>query len=85
RIKTDFYQKKTWQDLEKDGLIKHITINNKTIEQGFSNTGWEGLDKAALEETEANFIDVSIALLNLPTVGKNLLSEKDWNFLQKHL
>ena len=85
RIKTDFYQKKTWQDLEKDGLIKHIAISNKTIEQGFLNTGWEGLDKAVVEEPDANFIDVSIALLNLPTVGKNLLSEKEWNFLQKHL
>ena len=85
RIKSDVLEAHTLKELIDSGLIKHLTLSNADIEKKFSATNGSGLDSDALAHPEDTFIDLYMAYVSVPSIGRNLLSEEAWKKLQNRL
>lgn len=85
RIKPALYKPLDWNGLLKEGLITKKIFSNRTIEQGFAGSVAAGLDAAALASPESSFIELYVAHLEVPSVGRNLLTPAAWQYLQGRL
>jgi transcriptional regulator of nitric oxide reductase len=81
RIKPDLVQPMDFPALAKAGLLVRRTLLERDVESAFKGTVGEGRDDLALRAPEAPFVELLAAHLNVPTVGRNLLNDKQWNYL----
>ena len=51
----------------------------------FAGSPGAGLDVEAQREPDGVFIDLYLAYVSVPTVGRNLLTERSWNKLRYSL
>jgi len=82
RIKAEVYHPMDFAALEGAGLIRRQRWHNRDVEAAFQGTVGEGLDEQALEQPDALFSELLVAHLNVPSVGRNLLSERAWQYLR---
>jgi len=82
RIKPDIYKEMDWDSLLKAGLISKKIFSNHDIETAFAGTVVAGLDSLSAQSPEAPFIELYVAHLEVPSVGRNLLTPKAWQYLQ---
>jgi transcriptional regulator of nitric oxide reductase len=85
KIRPELFNPMDWQALRKAGLVRQVTLKNSDIEKAFKDTAGEGVDAEGLQAPSEVFADVYVANLNVPTVGKNLLSPEKWAYLQQRL
>jgi NosR/NirI family transcriptional regulator, nitrous oxide reductase regulator len=81
RIKTQLFQPMEFAKLERAGLVARKTLLNKEVEAAFKGTVGERQDETALREPEAIFTELMAMHLNVPSVGRNVLSDKAWKYL----
>jgi len=79
------YEKLSWQELLDKGLVKHLRVKNKDLEKLFIGGEFEGEDSIALAEPEELYLDLWVADLGIPSVGKNLLSEENLKEIDEQL
>ncbi len=84
-IKTDVYSDKTWQDLTGDGSIRKLYLTNQTIQEAFDGTEAEAVDTVADSELNDMFSEVYYTQLDIPTIGRNLLGDSEFEWLTKDL
>ena len=85
KIRPNVFKPLDWSALRKAGLVQQVMLKNSDIEKAFKDTAGEGVDVEAVQQPNALFADVYVANLNVPTVGKNLLSPEKWAYLQQRL
>jgi NosR/NirI family transcriptional regulator, nitrous oxide reductase regulator len=81
RIKTTLFEPMDFAALAKAGLVTRKTVLNQEVEAAFKGTAGEGQDEVARSKPDAVFTDMVAMHLNVPSVGRNVLSEKAWNYL----
>ncbi|MEH6627286.1 MAG: 4Fe-4S binding protein [Motiliproteus sp.] len=84
-IKADVYKKADWASLEGDGSIRKLILNRGQIDTAFLGTEAEDIDVASPEKKDDLFIELYYAPLNIPTIGRNLLGEEQYAWLQSEL
>ena len=84
-IKQDVFQKENWLELTGDGSIRRMVLNNKQIEHSFVGTEGELAEPLSEEESNAAFIDLYYTQLNIPTIGRNLIGDSEYKWLQNEL
>ncbi len=85
RIKRDVMEQHTVKALRDEGLIQHLVLSNADIEKKFASSNGAGLDSEAMAHPQDPFIDLYLAYVSVPAIGRNLLSEASWNKLQSRL
>ena len=85
RIKPDVFKPLSWTALLKEDLLTRKVFSNQEVEAAFADTAVAGLDAEALAAPKADFEEMVVAYLHVPSVGRNLLSSKDWDYLQGRL
>jgi len=80
-VKPDLFQPMDFAGLAKAGLVVHRMLLERDVESAFKGTVGEGQDDVALRTPEAPFVELLAAHLNVPTVGRNLLNDKQWKYL----
>jgi NosR/NirI family nitrous oxide reductase transcriptional regulator len=85
RINTDFFEKLDVREMLAAGLIRHVAVSNADVEALFAGSPGEGLDADALADPKGAFIDLYLAQVSVPSIGRNLLGEASWNKLQGRL
>lgn len=75
------YQKSDWKTLVGDGSIRKLYLNRKTVDEAFVGTVAEHVDEAAADEKEDMFAEVFYAQADIPTVGRNLLGDAEYEWL----
>lgn len=85
RIKSDIFEPMDWDGLLKAGLITKKVFKNREIDAAFKGTVGEGLDVVAANQPDDDFIELYVAYLNVPVVGRNLLPPKAWEYLQSRM
>ncbi|KAF3998706.1 4Fe-4S binding protein [Glaciimonas immobilis] len=85
RVKKDYFVPASIAQLIDSGLIKHLVVRNREVEQKFKSTNGAGLDPDALAQPDATFIDLYLALVSVPGIGRNLLDLKSWGKLKNRL
>ncbi len=84
-VRPDVFEKMDWDALVKAGLVTKKTFRNREVEAAFKGTVGEGLDEEGTKHQDDRFVDVYVAYLNVPTVGRNLLTPAGWKFMSSRL
>ncbi len=82
RIKPELFKAMNWEALQQNELVTRKVFSNQEVEAAFAGTAVEGVDAEALAAPKADFEDMVVAYLHVPSLGRNLLSIKDWDYLQ---
>ncbi|MCX7276289.1 MAG: 4Fe-4S binding protein [Burkholderiales bacterium] len=85
RIRPDVFNAMDWDGLLGAGLLTRHVFRNSDIEKAFQGTAGEGLDAEAPAAPQQSFQELYFAYLDVPSVGRNLLSAADWQYLQTRL
>jgi NosR/NirI family nitrous oxide reductase transcriptional regulator len=84
-IKQDVFQKESWTKLTGDGSIRRMVLSNAQIEKSFIGTEGEIAEPLSQEKAEASFIDLYYTQLNIPTIGRNLIGDSEYQWLKDEL
>ena len=80
-VRTDLFQPQTWSQLVDAGLVRHLSLSNRDVEQAFAGSEGAGLDPEALARPDAPFCDLYAAMVTVPMAGRNLLNDASWNLM----
>ena len=80
-IYADIFTKTDWQTLVGDGSIRKLHLTRATIDDAFQGTEVEHIDKANQEQRQDMFAEVYFAQADIPTVGRNLLGDSEYEWL----
>lgn len=76
----------SWDELLKQKAVGHLHITLDQINKLFEKGGKAGVaDHAEQGDPDDTFIDLYVALVSQPSIGKSLLGEDGWAHLQKRL
>ncbi len=86
----DKFEKADWPTLLGDGSIRNLHLTVADVDKAFEGTEAEGVKDigcdAEDEDSDCNeFIDLYYTLLNVPTIGRNLLGDDQYDWLMKEL
>jgi len=85
-VKQEFYQPANWADLTGDGSIRRLLLNHADVDKAFENTkGMQHRHGRNKEEAQETFIDLFYGYLNVPSIGRNLLGESEYQWLMDEL
>ncbi|MCK6391647.1 MAG: 4Fe-4S binding protein, partial [Azonexus sp.] len=77
--------------LLKQGMVGHLRLTRGEVEALFADSEAAGIDEEALAHPEEVFVDLYIAYLNSPVIGRSVLGESQYrevmagNFNQHHV
>ncbi|PKO92309.1 MAG: 4Fe-4S binding protein [Betaproteobacteria bacterium HGW-Betaproteobacteria-10] len=84
-VRTELFESKDFATLLKDGDIVHRQWTNAEIETLFAGSEGSGLDPIALSEPGAAFVDLYVAYLNAPSIGRALLGDAEYKKMMGRL
>jgi len=84
-IYPDVFEKADWQTLVGDGSIRKLYLNRKTVDEAFVGTEAEHVDEATAEQKQDMFAEIYFAQVNIPTIGRNLLGDSEYEYLVSNL
>lgn len=84
-VREDVYQPSNWTELVGNGAIRRMHLTRGQVDDAFIGTEAEGIDVAAPEQRDETFIDLYATHLNPPTIGRNLLGERQYADLMANL
>lgn len=67
------------------GLVQRLMLTNAEVERAFQDSAGAGLDPEALARPEEGFIDMQVAYVSVPSIGRNLLDQASWRRLVERL
>lgn len=77
-VRSDLFESRNWQQLVDAGLVQRLLVRNRDVEQAFAGSEGAELDPEALAQPEDVFADLYVAMVTVPTAGRNLLTEAAW-------
>ncbi len=81
----DVFEQADWQTLVGDGSIRKLALTRKTVDEAFFGTRVEHIDEANAEQKEDIFAEIYFAQVNIPSVGRNLLGDAEYQWLMDTL
>ena len=84
-VRDDIYAPANFRELLASGAIGRLTISNAQLEAGFADGPGAGLDAETLARPDETFIDLYVAYLNPPTIGRALLGDEGYRHMRDFL
>lgn len=84
-IKTEEFQKTDWHTLVGDGSVRRLLLSYGQVDDAFIGTEAEGVEEASPEQRDDAFIDLYVADLTIPTIGRNILGEAQFNSIMNDI
>lgn len=85
-IRDELTDTKSWQTLTGDGSVRRLKLRYDQVEDAFAGTDAEGLGKPApADNPDAVFADIYYTLADLPVVGRSILGDSEFQWLQETL
>jgi len=85
QVRLDAFQPATWAELTGNGAIRRLQLNRGQIDDAFKGTEAASVGAADAAHRADDFIDLYTALLNPPSIGRNLLGERQYQELMGSL
>lgn len=80
-VKMDLFANADWQTLTGDGSIRRLFLTRGDINEAFKGTAAEHEPAGAGQHQDDAFIDIYYAPVNVPTIGRNLLGNSQYEWL----
>ncbi|WP_245921871.1 transcriptional regulator NosR [Bowmanella denitrificans] len=84
-IKRELFAAADWQSLLGNGAIRRLHLTRAQVDQAFANTEAAHIDNAPPGQSGQTFIDLYVAQIDPPIIGRNLLGERQYQYLQQQL
>jgi NosR/NirI family nitrous oxide reductase transcriptional regulator len=84
-VNNEPFQQASWQQLTDDGSIRRLLLTRGQVDDSFKGSDAEGVEAAAPDQREDALIDLYAAYLDAPTIGRNLLGENQYQWLNSIL
>lgn len=84
-VKADVFDTRSFAELLATGAIGHLHLSNADVEQRFAGSEGAGVDAEALARPGETFIDLYVAYLNAPTIGRAILGDAGHADLMRRL
>ncbi|WP_417250914.1 4Fe-4S binding protein [Castellaniella sp.] len=76
----------SWEALLDSGAVARLYVSVADVNRAFEESGHAGAtDRPEPGDPEETFIDLYAALVSQPSIGRSLLGDTEWDFLQKQL
>lgn len=85
QVDKDGFQPRSWQELTGNGAIRRLRLTRGQVDDAFKGTPAEDVDRASPEERDETLIDLYAAYLDVPTIGRNLLGENQYQRVTEEL
>jgi len=85
RVRQDIFRPLDVPQMLSEGLLRRLRVSNGEVEQLFAGGAGAGLDAEALARPADSFIDLYVACVSVPSIGRNLLTPAGWRKLQARL
>ena len=83
--KTEGFEPLGWAALLEKGFVKRVAVSNREVDAAFADTAVADADPISTEQPDAAFIDVYLANLNVPSIGRNLLGDGSYARLMSEI
>ena len=83
QVREDVFEPRTFAQLLESGAIGRLHLTNRQAEALFADSELAGLDEEALAHPDDTFLDLYVAHLNTPTIGRAILGDKDYARMQR--
>ncbi|MBL0710079.1 MAG: FMN-binding protein, partial [Colwellia sp.] len=80
-IYADVFEKADWTTLTGNGAIRKLYLNRKTVDKAFVGTEAEHVEEATSAQKDDMFAEVYFAQVDIPTIGRNLLGDSEYDYL----
>ncbi|HOY01391.1 MAG TPA: 4Fe-4S binding protein [Zoogloea sp.] len=84
-VKTDVFERRSFAELLASGAIGRLHLSHADVEQRFAGSDGAGVDAEALARPDETFIDLYVAYLNAPTIGRAILGDTGHADLMRRL
>ncbi|WP_404295196.1 transcriptional regulator NosR [Halomonas sp.] len=84
-VRDDLFEEASWDDLVAEGAVGHLSMTRGEVDEAFVGTDAEGVEATPEGREDEAFIDLYVAYLNVPTIGRNLLGERQYRQLMEVL
>ncbi|HRH74599.1 MAG TPA: 4Fe-4S binding protein, partial [Zoogloea sp.] len=84
-VKADVVERRSFAELLASGAIRRLHLSHADVEQRFAGSDGAGVDAEALARPDETFIDLYVAYLNAPTIGRAILGDTGHADLMRRL
>ncbi len=84
-ILKDYFRPSDWHTLTGDGSIRRMLLDHGQVDDAFIGTEAEGVEAVAEDQRDTPFIDLYLANLTVPTIGRNILGDKQYQAIMEEL
>nr|WP_281214101.1 NosR/NirI family protein [Shewanella insulae] len=84
-IKQELFTQASWTELTGDGSIRKLYLTRGAVDDAFEGTAAEDVDKASADEKQEMFAEIYYTLADIPTIGKNLFGDTDYQWMMQNL
>lgn len=84
-IRRDLFQPADWTALTGNGAIRRLHLTRGQVDEAFVGSPAEGVEAAPADRRDDTFIDLYVAQLDVPSIGRNLLGENQYDWLTSEL
>jgi NosR/NirI family nitrous oxide reductase transcriptional regulator len=67
------------------GYVQRLSVSNAEIEKLFAGSEGAGTDEESLKKPDEIFVEILVAHLNAPNIGRNLLGDANWEKFKAYL
>jgi NosR/NirI family nitrous oxide reductase transcriptional regulator len=80
-VKADEFSIATWNQLTENGSIRRFALTNDEVDQAFEGTEAQRQVPLSNEAAAESFIELYYTQLDIPTIGRNLLGDSEYEWL----
>ncbi|MCW8344773.1 NosR/NirI family protein [Vibrio sp. ZSDZ65] len=84
-IRKEQFEQRSWLELTGDGSIRKLLIRKGAVQDAFTDTAAENIERVATRDREQPFAEIYYAQADIPTIGKNLFGEQEYQWLINNL
>jgi transcriptional regulator of nitric oxide reductase len=84
-VKTLPFERMDLATLLQRGYVQRIAFRNADIEKLFAGTEGAGTDERASSHPDETYVEVFVAYLNSPNIGRNLLGDTNWEKFRTYM
>ncbi|MCB1890119.1 MAG: 4Fe-4S binding protein [Rhodocyclaceae bacterium] len=84
-VRADLYEPLDFQALVKSGAVGHLRLTNAEVEALYADSDVAGDDPEARSDPDGTFIELWVAYLNVPSIGRTLLGDEGYDKLKWRL
>ena len=71
----------SWSQMRMRGMLETMSLTRAQIEKAFTGTKAAGADKEAQSNPDEVAIEFHVALISVPSIGRNLLDDEGWRLV----